>query len=61
VKLAKLLQYSDSGWFTCAGYPGSYGNEEKDAYTFFTDWNFDYIKYDNCASGFRQSLQMHAH
>lgn len=24
----RIIQYSDSGWFTCAGYPGSYSNEE---------------------------------
>ncbi|TRM66282.1 glycoside hydrolase [Schizophyllum amplum] len=40
--------YSDSGWLTCGGYPGSYGNEERDAQTFFVDWGFDYLKYDNC-------------
>ncbi|TFK68348.1 glycoside hydrolase family 27 protein [Pluteus cervinus] len=40
--------YSDSGWFTCAGYPGSYGNELRDATT-FSNWGFDYLKYDNCA------------
>ncbi|KAL0959536.1 hypothetical protein HGRIS_011249 [Hohenbuehelia grisea] len=40
--------YSDSGWFTCAGYPGSFQNELRDART-FQDWGFDYLKYDNCA------------
>ncbi|GLB45195.1 putative alpha galactosidase A [Lyophyllum shimeji] len=40
--------YSDSGWFTCAGYPGSFQNELRDAKT-FQDWGFDYLKYDNCA------------
>ncbi|KAF9051753.1 glycoside hydrolase superfamily [Panaeolus papilionaceus] len=40
--------YSDAGWFTCAGYPGSYGNELRDANT-FAKWGFDYLKYDNCA------------
>ncbi|KAK7044907.1 alpha-galactosidase [Favolaschia claudopus] len=39
--------YSDSGWFTCAGYPGSFMNELRDATT-FQDWGFDYLKYDNC-------------
>ncbi|KIL60293.1 glycoside hydrolase family 27 protein [Amanita muscaria Koide BX008] len=43
--------YSDSGWFTCAGYPGSYTNELRDAKT-FQDWGFDYLKYDNCAIPF---------
>ncbi|KAK0219876.1 glycoside hydrolase [Armillaria fumosa] len=40
--------YSDSGWYTCAGYPGSYQNELRDLTT-FSDWGFDYLKYDNCA------------
>ncbi|KAG9221839.1 hypothetical protein CCMSSC00406_0005664 [Pleurotus cornucopiae] len=40
--------YSDSGWFTCAGYPGSFQNELRDART-FQDWGFDYLKFDNCA------------
>ncbi|KAJ3537083.1 hypothetical protein NM688_g6738 [Phlebia brevispora] len=40
--------YSDSGWFTCAGYPGSFEHEESDAKT-FQDWGFNYLKYDNCA------------
>ncbi|KAI0750591.1 glycoside hydrolase [Irpex lacteus] len=40
--------YSDSGWFTCAGYPGSFQNEERDIKTFHSDWGFDYLKYDNC-------------
>lgn len=40
--------YSDSGWLTCAGYPGSFQNEAKDAKT-YQDWGFDYLKYDNCA------------
>ncbi|GJE99579.1 glycoside hydrolase family 27 protein [Phanerochaete sordida] len=39
--------YSDSGWYTCAGYPGSFQNEERDAKT-FQDWGFDYLKFDNC-------------
>ncbi|KAF3043915.1 hypothetical protein E8E11_002771 [Didymella keratinophila] len=39
--------YSDSGYKTCAGYPGSYGHEEQDLQT-FSDWGFDYLKYDNC-------------
>ncbi|KAJ7634482.1 glycoside hydrolase [Roridomyces roridus] len=43
--------YSDSGWFTCAGYPGSFENEALDAET-FQDWGFSYLKYDNCAIPF---------
>lgn len=44
--------YSDSGWFTCAGYPGSFEHEQQDAQTFFVDWGFDYLKFDNCAIPF---------
>jgi alpha-galactosidase len=40
--------YSDSGWYTCAGYPGSFQNEVRDATT-FANMGFDYLKYDNCA------------
>ena len=36
-------QYSDSGWFTCAGYPGSFSYEERDAKS-FQDWGFNYLK-----------------
>ncbi|KAJ7185889.1 glycoside hydrolase superfamily [Mycena filopes] len=39
--------HGDSGWFTCAGYPGSFQNELRDATT-FQNWGFDYLKYDNC-------------
>jgi len=44
----KMGIYSDAGWFTCGGYPGSYSYEEKDIQTFY-DWGFSYLKYDNCA------------
>ncbi|KAF5310934.1 hypothetical protein D9619_008250 [Psilocybe cf. subviscida] len=43
--------YSDSGWFTCELYPGSFGNEERDI-KLFQDWGFDLLKYDNCAVPF---------
>ena len=39
--------YSDNGYQTCAGYPGSYGYEVQDLMT-WTKWGFDYLKYDNC-------------
>ena len=39
--------YSDNGYETCAGYPGSYGYEAQDLMT-WTEWGFDYLKYDNC-------------
>jgi len=43
--------YGDSGWFTCAGYPGSFENEALDAQT-YQNWGFDYLKFDNCAIPF---------
>ncbi|KAG0706891.1 glycoside hydrolase family 27 protein [Suillus ampliporus] len=48
--------YSDSGWFTCAGYPGSFMHEEQDAMT-FQSWGFDFLKYDNCAIPFDDIIQ----
>jgi alpha-galactosidase len=39
--------YSDAGYKTCGGFPGSYGNEAKDLAT-FSSWGFSYLKYDNC-------------
>jgi hypothetical protein len=35
--------YGDSGWYTCAGYPGSFRNEQRDART-FQDWGFELLK-----------------
>jgi alpha-galactosidase len=43
----KLGIYGDAGTRTCAGYPGSLGNEVVDAQT-WADWGVDYVKYDNC-------------
>ncbi|KJA20043.1 glycoside hydrolase family 27 protein [Hypholoma sublateritium FD-334 SS-4] len=43
----KMGIYSDAGTNTCAGFPGSLGNEAVDAAT-FNDWGIDYLKYDNC-------------
>lgn len=48
--------YSDSGWFTCQLYPGSYLNEERDIKT-FQDWGFDLLKYDNCAVPFDEVIK----
>ncbi|KAI0766513.1 glycoside hydrolase [Irpex lacteus] len=39
--------YGDAGTATCAGFPGSLGNEALDAAT-FSEWGIDYLKYDNC-------------
>jgi len=39
--------YSDAGYYTCAGRPGSLGYETIDANT-YAAWGVDYLKYDNC-------------
>lgn len=43
----KLGIYSDAGWKTCAGKPGSRGYEFQDAKT-YAAWGIDYLKYDWC-------------
>jgi alpha-galactosidase len=43
----KLGIYSDAGWKTCGGYPGSRGHEYQDALT-YASWGIDYLKYDWC-------------
>jgi len=43
----KIGIYSDAGWQTCAGRPGSRGYEFVDAQT-YADWGIDYLKYDWC-------------
>ena len=39
--------YSDAGWETCGGRPGSRGYEFQDALT-YANWGVDYLKYDWC-------------
>ncbi|HWT02701.1 MAG TPA: glycoside hydrolase family 27 protein [Pyrinomonadaceae bacterium] len=39
--------YSDAGWKTCGGKPGSRGREFQDALT-YAQWGVDYLKYDWC-------------
>lgn len=41
----KFGMYSDAGFWTCAGYPSSFGHEVLDAQT-FAEWEIDYLKYD---------------
>ncbi|CAF1017728.1 unnamed protein product [Adineta ricciae] len=41
--------YSDAGYETCAGRPGSFGYEDIDAHV-YAQWKVDYLKYDNCNS-----------
>jgi alpha-galactosidase len=43
----KLGIYSDAGWKTCGGRPGSRGYEYQDAMT-YAQWGIDYLKYDWC-------------
>jgi alpha-galactosidase len=43
----KLGIYSDAGWTTCGGRPGSRGHEYQDALT-YAEWGVDYLKYDWC-------------
>lgn len=43
----KLGIYSDAGWKTCGGRPGSRGYEYQDALT-YAKWGVDYLKYDWC-------------
>ena len=43
----KLGIYSDAGWRTCGGRPGSRGHEYQDART-YAEWGIDYLKYDWC-------------
>ncbi len=43
----KLGIYSDAGWKTCGGRPGSRGYEFQDALT-YAKWGVDYLKYDWC-------------
>ncbi|KAH3756401.1 alpha galactosidase [Pelomyxa schiedti] len=43
----KFGLYSDAGYKTCAGRPGSLGYETIDADT-YASWGVDYLKYDNC-------------
>jgi alpha-galactosidase len=43
----KIGIYSDAGWKTCGGHPGSRGHEYQDALT-YAEWGMDYLKYDWC-------------
>jgi len=43
----KLGLYSDAGWTTCGGRPGSRGYEFQDALS-YARWGVDYLKYDWC-------------
>jgi alpha-galactosidase len=43
----KIGIYSDAGWQTCGGRPGSRGYEYQDAIQ-YANWGIDYLKYDWC-------------
>jgi len=43
----KIGIYSDAGWKTCGGRPGSRGYEYQDAMQ-YARWGIDYLKYDWC-------------
>lgn len=40
--------YTSPGRLTCGGFAGSYGHEAQDATT-FSEWGFDFLKYDWCS------------
>ena len=46
----KVGIYSDAGYMTCGGFPGSIGHEYQDART-YAEWGVDYLKYDWCYTG----------
>ena len=46
----KAGTYISPGPATCAGYAGSYQHEAQDAKT-FSNWGFDFLKYDWCSYG----------
>ena len=47
----KFGVYSDAGYLTCAGRPGSLHYEVSDANS-YASWHVDYLKYDNCYTDF---------
>jgi len=46
----KFGTYSDAGYLTCGGFPGSRGYEYQDARQ-YAAWGVDYLKYDWCNTG----------
>lgn len=52
----KLGIYSSAGLTTCAGYPASLGNEQRDA-NLWASWGIDYLKYDNCGNHLGRTAQ----
>jgi alpha-galactosidase len=52
----KFGLYSDAGSHTCEGRPGSQGREFLDARQ-YTEWGIDYLKYDWCNTGTRDTRE----
>ena len=52
----KLGIYSSAGTVTCAGYPASINNEQRDA-NLWASWGIDYLKYDNCGDHLGRTAQ----
>jgi alpha-galactosidase len=50
----KFGMYSDAGSRTCEGRPGSQGHEFQDAMQ-YAEWGVDYLKYDWCNTGTRDT------
>ena len=55
----KFGLYSDAGFYTCGGRPGSLGYEEIDAKT-YAEWGVDYLKYDNCYNNDTKSIDRYS-
>jgi len=51
--------YSDAGYKTCGGFPGSLGYEYQDART-YASWGVDYLKYDWCFTGTQSAPDSYA-
>lgn len=51
--------YSSAGTNTCAGRAGGMDYEEKDAVN-YTDWEIDYLKYDNCNNEGRPAVERYS-
>ncbi|MGO4780732.1 glycoside hydrolase family 27 protein, partial [Lysobacter sp. 2RAB21] len=51
--------YSDAGRMTCGRRPGSQGYEFQDART-YAEWGADYLKYDWCYTGTRDSQKAYS-
>lgn len=51
--------YSDAGYKTCGGFPGSLGYEYQDART-YASWGVDYLKYDWCFTGTQNAPDSYA-